>query len=851
MTTPFDRRILWVHWEGDAVTERTIGEMADAIKANTPNVAGVVLKTSNGAVWQGSMDRKSAFAVNGPTSIQQWVSELNQRGLETHLWCVVRGNDIPAEADIVAQACNVAGVKSMLLDVEGGADYFGGKAAADARNLITRIRAAIRNDFHIGLNFDARGSHPANIHIDEWIPHVQSLHPMVYHWEFGSGKNGPENYLDDAFGTLYRYALPVVPMLQTYPTPTPMPENEVFKAGDYAFTKGAVGISLFRYGGESSAPQVIAGVKRIDPKKVQPEANPAVRVFRVVAQSLRVRASPSTSAATQTMLPAGTRLDVRPNMRKEIEGYVWWETNLGWVAQERIDRKQVLMIEVTPNVPPFGFVTLVPEEPEIPGESDGPDIPQKRFRVIASSVNVRKNPDLTPTSLLNVRLSQGTEVIANADDWTEAAGYLWWNHGPGWSAERSLDGKQKFFEDLTPNVPRVEPVPDPEQPAPAPTPTPIAQKTFRITTDSIKIRVQPGLSSNANTGEVLRKGDQITVAANAWREIDGYVWWQHSRGWSAERSLKDSTRFMEDLTPNVPRGDNGVQQPAPTPTPAPTPAPVPTPIEKPMPLPNFKRMHVVGLGVRVRSEPSGKAPQVGTLPQGSEFLVDTTQTDVRVEQDGYIWWKHSTGWSAEKSIDGKDVFMLDVFELPLIGKLFERLPVRIEDTQWVQYYGNTSFAYANGKRNSYDKFAQGLHSGLDFGHSGGAPIFAGVNGVFLGKGSKYGPNRVDVKVGDYRIIYGHIGKPATLALRAPVTPDSVMGIVEVTQVHLHLEVRYKELYIVNPLLLMPQELVNQFVGKFPPKATTFVKTGSWTRFQSMFEQPIIRLGGEVIGPTAV
>jgi hypothetical protein len=699
------------------------------------------------------------------------------------------------------------------------------------------------------LNFDARGSHPTNIHIDEWIAHVQSLHPMVYHWEFGSGQNGPESYLDDAFGTLARYALPIVPMLQTYATPTAVPENEVVKAGDYAFAKGAVGISLFRYGNEHSAPPILAGVRRIDPKKVQPTPNPAVRVFRVVAQLLRVRATPSLTAATTTTLPFGTRLDVRPNTRKEIEGYVWWETTLGWVAQERIDRKQVLMIEVTPGVPPFGLVTLAPDEP---GETDGPDIPQKRFRVLAPSVNVRKTPDLTPASLLGVRLKQGDELIANADDWTEAVGYLWWNHGPGWSAERSLDGKQSFLEDLTSEIPRVEPVPDPDRPVPVPVPTPIAQKTFRVITDSIKVRTQPGLSSNASSGEVLRKGDQITVAANAWREVDNYVWWQHSRGWSAERSTNSSTRFLEDLTPNVPRADNGTVAPAPTPTPpVPVPVPVPPPLDRPTPIANFKRMHVIGLASKIRTEPDLSATEIGKFIQGEEFLVDLSQSGVRVENDGYLWWKHTRGWSAERSLDNKDVFMLDVFELPLLGKLFERLPVRIEDTQWVQYYGNTGFAFRNGKRNSYDKFAQGLHSGLDFGHSGGAPIFAGVNGLFLGRGQKYGPNRVDVKVGDYRIIYGHIGKPATLALRAPVTPDSVMGIVEVTQVHLHLEVRYKELYIINPLILMPQELVNQYAGKFPPNQNTFVKTGSWTRWQSMYEQPIIRLGGEVIGPTAV
>jgi hypothetical protein len=303
--------------------------------------------------------------------------------------------------------------------------------------------------------------------------------------------------------------------------------------------------------------------------------------------------------------------------------------------------------------------------------------------------------------------------------------------------------------------------------------------------------------------------------------------------------LDGKTIFMQDLTPTIPPVKQGE-----TPTP-----PAPEPDSPPLGT-GMKRLQAVALGVKVRSEPNGKASQVGNLMQGDEVLIDLSKPGVRAENDGHVWWKHNRGWSAERSIDGKDVLMLDPNALPLLGKLFELLPVRIEDTQWIQYYGNTGFAFRNGKRNSYDKFAQGLHSGLDFGHSGGAPIFAGVHGIFLGRGQKYGPNRVDVKVGDYTIIYGHIGKPANFPLRQSITPDAIMGIVEITQVHLHLEVRYKDKYIINPLLLMPQTLVDQFIGKFPPNQNTFVKTGIWTRWQTPFEQPIIRLGGEVIGPTA-
>src|SRR5690606_12664697 len=125
-----------------------------------------------------------------------------------------------------------------------------------------------------------------------------------------------------------------------------------------------------------------------------------------------------------------------------------------------------------------------------------------------------------------------------------------------------------------------------------------------------------------------------------------------------------------------------------------------------------------------------------------------------------------------------------------------------------------------------------------------------VDGLFDGRGLKYGPNRVDVLVGDYRIIYGHLGSPVSLPRRAPVTPDTVMGTMENSQRHLHFEIRYRDRYILNPLLMMPKTMVDELIGRFPPDANTFMKTGTWDRWLTPHDQPVIRLGGEVIGPTA-
>lgn len=247
--TPFDRRILWWYWRGAAVRENSAAELAQTVRTQTPNVAGIAVKSSNGALWQGDYDdSKRAMAITGPKSIRAWGTVLAQHDLELYLWCVVHGQDVEGEAQRIIEACAVPGVRAMILDVEAGERYFGSQPPETARALIERVRAGIAEDFHLGLCLFVRGDEPEKIHIDEWIPHVQSLHPMVYHWDFSNGTAGPQAYLDEAFSRLEPYDLPVVPILGTYPDPDsgkPIPEAHMVEAGRYAIAKGAVGVSYF------------------------------------------------------------------------------------------------------------------------------------------------------------------------------------------------------------------------------------------------------------------------------------------------------------------------------------------------------------------------------------------------------------------------------------------------------------------------------------------------------------------------------------------------------------------------------------------------------------------------------
>ena len=874
MSTVFDQRLLWVYQGGDSVQETDIAALAGNISSATPNVAGLLLKTSHGAEWQGLRDSRPRLAIKGPGAIRRWVQTLGKSGLETHLWCVLRGADVRAETRLVTQACNVPGVRSMLLsfEAEPGASYFSGGSTATARELITRIRAGIAPDFHLGLNLDARGNHPASIRLRQWLPFVQSLHPMIFHYEFGGGRRGPEFWLDQAFGTLERYGLPLVPMLQTYPRPGPVPAAHVQQAAAGAWRKGASGLSIFRYGGDCSTEPILAAVRNISLQAAEVEADwqavPERRLFRVSGTRLRARRLPRRNAAVLAYVTRGTAVEVSGNSRTEAEGYVWWRSAQGWLPQGRSDHRQTLMIEVTPAMPPHGLALMATRERPVL-DHEAPQVPLKRFRVSARGLGVRSRPLQQRDFLRETRLQRGDELLVEADAWTEQDGFRWWFHGAGWSAELAPGSGLRFLEDLTPGVARMRATRlqqaqvsaqsggsrallDPGGGAAEETPpddeeAELLPKRFQVLVPRLSIRSHPALAGTANETRLL-EGDEIEVSADAWVEQDGYVWWLHGPGWSVERSLNEQQRFLGDLTPEIGRSADGARG-----RPATYPGAPPRRDER-------NRWQVLALTLPVVDAPGATAVRSGRLQQGDVLLV-ADDPERLVEADDYLWLRHGQGWSAVRRLDGRKDFLLNLDALPLLGSLLQRFPVTLKEVNWAQYYGNTSFAWKRGRDFSYHRYAQGLHSGIDYGCytdvRPGPRVFAAIEGVSDGRGQKYGPNRLDVRVGPYRIIYGHLGSPSNLPRKAPVTPQTVMGRLEDTLFHLHLEVRYKDSYILNPLLFMPWGMVEEFVGRFPlevgygdgRQVMRFMQTDSWDRWLTPLDQPVIRLGGEIIGPT--
>lgn len=243
--TPYKGAVAMWHWKGDSVAENTIEELARTIKSKAPAVNQVWLKTSDytptaGAQWMGYWDTKRNLAVDGPASIDRWVAGMGQFGLEVHVWAVPRDGNMEAETNLIIQACQRPGVKSLILDVEPYEGFWlGGREAV--RPFMTRIRRALPGSFHIGICVDPRAHHYDKIFADEWQPFVNSIHPMVY-WD--TMQRQPEDVLAETFEVWGSYGKPIIPALQGDAIAQDMVTAQTLAVARH----GATGLSWWRLG---------------------------------------------------------------------------------------------------------------------------------------------------------------------------------------------------------------------------------------------------------------------------------------------------------------------------------------------------------------------------------------------------------------------------------------------------------------------------------------------------------------------------------------------------------------------------------------------------------------------------
>ncbi len=258
--TPYDNKIAVWHHKGQAVTEQTIDQLAQTLRRLAPAVSQVWVKTSDGSDWMARYDSKTAMEIDGPAAIQRWVTTLQKYGLEFHAWCVPRGLDIDGEASVIIQACQVAGVRSMILDVEPYQGFYQG-GRQTIRPLMTKIRAALPGAFHIAMTVDPRPNHYAEVFPDEWFPFINSVHLQLY---WGTFQTTPEVTLTNGYKAWSKYNRPLFPVLQAHLVDA----TSVERARTLAVsTYGAIGISWWVLGAISTAefPPINRAINGITP----------------------------------------------------------------------------------------------------------------------------------------------------------------------------------------------------------------------------------------------------------------------------------------------------------------------------------------------------------------------------------------------------------------------------------------------------------------------------------------------------------------------------------------------------------------------------------------------------------
>jgi murein DD-endopeptidase MepM/ murein hydrolase activator NlpD len=239
--TPYDGAVAVWHWKGSGLGDRSIEALVANLKLRAPNVKQIWVKTSDGVDWMGRFDAGGGnMAIYGPADIERWVRILAERGLEFHAWCVPKGENVEAEANIISTVCRVPGVKSMVLDVEPYKGFWQA-GREEVRPLMTRIRSQVGGRFHIAMSMDPRPQHYASIFPEEWFPFINSVHPQCYWATF---RRSAEEVLQEMVDTWGGYGRPIIPALQGDGALIDQKTAHTLATQRH----GALGLSWWRYG---------------------------------------------------------------------------------------------------------------------------------------------------------------------------------------------------------------------------------------------------------------------------------------------------------------------------------------------------------------------------------------------------------------------------------------------------------------------------------------------------------------------------------------------------------------------------------------------------------------------------
>ena len=156
------------------------------IAANlSANGVGIMLKTHDGLDWMSTFDAHPS-AVTGPAQVATLARMYESRGVPFHAWCVVKGVDPVAEANMAADVL-AAGARSLTLDLEGGAGFWVGSADAAAK-YGAQLRA--RSPYgRVDISIDPRPWRINLVPMPQFIDMCDGISPQCYWDTFNSQSN--------------------------------------------------------------------------------------------------------------------------------------------------------------------------------------------------------------------------------------------------------------------------------------------------------------------------------------------------------------------------------------------------------------------------------------------------------------------------------------------------------------------------------------------------------------------------------------------------------------------------------------------------------------------------------------
>jgi hypothetical protein len=256
----FNGKLIAAYWQSHTVRDRTIRRMLVNLRIRLPAVNGIAIKTNTGAAWTGiiNKERPSQLDITGISDVQRWVEICSSLNLDCITWSVVQGLAVGQELDLLEQVCHVPQLAALILDVETGPTYFKGNQEI-AGYMASEIRRRAPEHLHIGLCFDARGQHPNDIHLTQWLPHVNSLHPMVYPETF---QRDPVWAVKDALFVVSKHNLPVTVWVGAHSLRN---ANSLLKAVPtiYQLGQNTQGLVLWRYGDDVTRTREVNAIRKI------------------------------------------------------------------------------------------------------------------------------------------------------------------------------------------------------------------------------------------------------------------------------------------------------------------------------------------------------------------------------------------------------------------------------------------------------------------------------------------------------------------------------------------------------------------------------------------------------------